>query len=402
MTRRPTLLIAVALALGALVVAALVVRPSGGDDHRAGSELVAEAGGPRLAITRTPASYRIVHRVESGPADRRVVSTDVLEVRRPFDSRLETRDGDTVEGAPVSVQTTTFGRIAAAGEAGQRSVLALPPGVAVSDLRVDAVLDAAVEAGALQPRERRRVAGRDCQVYRSAELLSAGSVLRPVGEPAPADAGGGDWADSCIDEAGLVLEEVLVAGGRTLLRRVATAVDEDVELAGDRFAVGDQTVPVGQGGGSVQRLAEGSRAPGVFWELDAPPAGWRYGGRYAVVPPQTEAFTDPLRRGDRVASVMDVLTRGPDLLVVEQGSTLGGGAPFDDRGGEQRAAGQLGRVQVLLTPFGPLVRTHLGGGAFVRVYGTVEPGELVALARRLRAVEGGELIPLDDPQARGR
>ena len=68
---------------------------------------------------------------------------------------------------------------------------------------------------------------------------------------------------------------------------------------------------------------------GEFWVLDQPPEGFTLVGRYAVVPPQPENFTDPLREGFRRAGVVDAFRSGPDLFVIERGATLRAQPPWE-------------------------------------------------------------------------
>src|SRR5439155_118106 len=56
------------------------------------------------------------------------------------------------------------------------------------------------------------------------------------------------------------------------------------------------------------------------WNLDQPPDGFTFKGRYAVTPPDTRAFQQPLDEPKRVAvEVSDVWVRGTDVLIMEQG-----------------------------------------------------------------------------------
>jgi hypothetical protein len=348
------------------------------------STSTAAASGPRLRIVRTPASWHVEYRLEEGGK----VSTDKVWVRRPFDSVLETWDGAPPGTALQVSQVATLAR-----RSSGQVTLEVPPGVPASDVRLQPVLDDALAHGVLVPLGRKTVAGRACQVYRSGQLLSA-PVLR---KPTAADHG-----ESCVDEAGLVLEEVLTADGKRLSRRVAVSVEEDpaAGVGDDRFPVRERTVDVRQGGGRVRRLVPDSRPPGEFFSLDAPPDGFTHEGRYSVVPPQPENFSDddPSGAGKRRAGVVDVWVRGVDVLVVDQGGTLGGYPPYapDDAAPTVDLGPTLGHGEVVLSALEPAVRTILPGGRYVRVAGTLPPAELAAVARRLTSGPGGELDFADD------
>jgi len=253
----------------------------------------------------------------------------------------------------------------------------VPPAVAADDVRFRAIVDDVLEAG-VERRERREVLGRPCQVYRSLTGL-LGRMTAPAAD---------DHVDSCVDESGLVLEHVEVFEGEIASRRIAVEIEEDAPLDDDLFATGEATIPVREGGGGVRRLVPGSRPPGTFWELPSPPAGFEAMGRYSVVPPQPENFGDPARIAFRRAGVADVWVRGPDVLVIDQGGTLQGAAPFEMAPDTPRIdVGALGEAEVVLTGTGAEVRVLLPGGRYVQAYGTLPVEDMVAELGRLVSVE---------------
>lgn len=313
-----------------------------------------------LALDDVVTSYRITYEVREGD-DR---STEVLTVNRPFESRIET--GDTVE-------VTTFGRSSRTTVDGEVLAVAVPPTVAPGDARVEHHLGTEV----LERGRRKTVAGRECQVFRTGQSLRLVELLP------------GDAVEVCIDASGLVLEER--DGDRV---RVATEVEIDVD---DTYAVEERTVPVLQGGGAVQRLTDDSRTPGEFWELgdDLP---LPHDGRYAVVPPQPDAFSDATLRGRRIATTTDVLTDGVDVIVVDRGGTLEGiDVIGDDDAAEIVDAGALGDGTLRRTSFGAELTVQLDGGRFVRISGTVPVDDLLAVARGMHEIAGGALVPTGDP-----
>jgi len=355
---------------------------------------------PALGITRTPSSWHIVYRLEEETGANMRVSTDKVWVRRPFDSVLETWSGPPPGNELQVRQLATFTR-----RTNGEVTLELPPTMPASDVRVLGVLDAALAHGALVRRGvQKEIAGRRCEVYRSFQLLSA-PVLRPPDER------GEEYGDSCVDEAGLVLEEVLVDGGDQLARRVAVSVEEDVALGDELFPVKARTVEVAQGGGRVRPLVPGNRPPGEFFELDGgsdaaagsvPFEGFVAQGRWSVVPPQPENFVDvqddiqaPLRQR---AAVTDVFVRGVDVVLIEQGGTRGGAPPYtpDEDAPRIDLGPVFGEGEVVLSAQEVAVRVQLPGGRYVRVAGTLTPPELAAVAKRLVSQPGGTLDFADD------
>lgn len=389
--RRPPVLAAllVAALLAAAAVAGWVLRGGDGSDLRRGS--IPDEGGSVDITERTPATYRVDYQVVGLGGDEPVVTSERLLVRRPFESRLESFDSERPpdDGRPRSVQVAALGQLISAGSSSERAVLVRPPAIGASDVRLQEVVDDAVEQGILERRERRVVGGRPCQVLRSGEPLTTGSVTAPSA---------GQHTDTCIDGAGLVLEELLVVDGEPLLRRVALDVEEGVRLDDELFATSGQTVPLERGGGSFVEVTAQSRTPGAFWEHEDGrlPAGFRRHGRYAVVVAQPEDPNDPRDEERRLTYVSDVLVDGVDAVFVDQGSRVDGSRPIEvPDSAPEVDLGDLGRGRVLLGANGSAVVAHLEGGRFVRVSGTLDVDRLVDVARSLRQVSGGRLTVVE-------
>jgi hypothetical protein len=377
---------AVALAvLAVLAVGGLLLARNGdgeaAGDLRAGSELGDADPAGFLDPEPVPDSYRIDYRVEGHGGDEPVVTSDRLWVRRPWDSRLEVYAGDRPEGRPDAVQVASFGGFRAQGADEAEVVVASPPGPAASDVRIAGALERALEDGRVELRERRRVLGRTCQVVRSATALATGDLRLPTGPD--------DHADTCVDARGLVLEEVLVSEGDVLLRRIATEVEIEPDLDDVSFEVGEPTLEVDEGGGFVAETEPGSRVPGRFFEPQDPDGFGRH-GRFAVVPPQAENFTEVDRLPQRLTYVSDVWVDGPDVVVLDQGGTVGNVDAFPALQGVDVDVAP-GRGVLTYGAGGPAVIVDLGEGRFLRARGTVAPDLLIELLDGLEEVEGGEL-----------
>ncbi len=344
-----------------------------------------------VAIERTPATYRVVYRLEEFTGTKAALSTDKVWVRRPFESRLETWKGAPPGTTKVSTQIGAFAIRRNQSEGADPVVIGVPPSAAPSDIRLLPVLQQAIAAGSLERREVRRVLGRPCQVYRSGQLLSASSFV-------PATTA--EYADSCVDAAGLVLEEVLVVKGEILSRRIAAEIEEDPALPGELFVTDKRTLEVADGGGLVRRMGEGL-PPGEFLVFDPAtiPAGFERLGRFNVIPSQPENFTDPTREGSRETSFADVFVRGADFLVIDQGGTLQGVDPFlVDPGSPTVDVAPFGPGEVRLSALGLEIRIKRPGGRFLRLRGTLTTDELASVGRRLMATEGtGPLEFLEEP-----
>lgn len=318
-----------------------------------------------LAIRAVPATYRIVYRVESG----KEVSTRIVEARRPFDLRTENRAGPPPGGDLRSISVATFNKLETKSADSEPILIAIAPGVAPGDLRPEGGLAAAIASGQLEFRQRRTVLGRRCEVYRDTSHV-----------------------DRCIDGAGLLLEQR--SAGQHLL---AVTVDANPTLGDDRFAVEGTPLTIQQGGGSVRPVDPSSLPPGSWWVLPNPPAGFTARGRFAVVPPnQSEGFSDPSKRDALIAGFADVYVRGRDVLVVDQGSTLGGVPPFKtDDAGTPADVGPAGKGELVATIGGAQLRINLGHGHYLRLIGSLPPDELRVAATQLVKQDGSALRYLD-------
>lgn len=350
---------------------------------------VIDRTGP-LVIDDRPDRYRIVYQVDDYAGADHIVSTDVVHVDRPFSSVAERRSGPPPGDGVVSEQITTFGRLSVPGGGGTQPATAIsPPTLAGADLRFAASLAAAVDAGLVRAREWRQVGERDCRVHRTGGPAVTGDLV-------PHDPDDAEYADICVDEAGLLLEELWVVDGRAMRRKLAVEVEPGAALPDDALEHVGTPASVNDGGGSVRELTTDSRPPGTSWEPTWVPEGFELRGRYAVVPPQPEL--GPQEGGRRQAGVVDVWTRGIDVIILDQGSTVGGTPVFaPDPDAPKVDAGQLGTAEVHLSFRLNEVRAILDRGHWVRVLGTISTDDLAELARRLERVEhtAGSLSYLD-------
>ena len=352
---------------------------------RVSSEPAQDLSG-ELRVEPASATTRLVYLVRSpGNAD----ISEQIWVKRPFQSRLESYAGP--RPGPVTTETETGLRHNAnrSGEAAP-VVITRPPGLAGADLRVDPVLGDAIAAGLLERREWRRVLDRPCQVFRAGASVSSGELRRPTPD--------GEYADICIDQRGHVLEDWWIGeDGRPIQQRLAIDIEDGVPIADDFFRLPTTpTVAADQGAGSVKAISADSKPPEAeFYVLDSPPPGFVHQGRFTVVPAQA-GLLDPAQRTSIMASVADVFVRGPDFLIVDQGGTLGGKPAFEYGEDTKKAdLGPLGQGEERLAFSGNEVRVILPTGRHVRVHGTLPIGDLVAIARALRATPGGTLTFLE-------
>ena len=386
----PTIVLFVALPLALALWSAFGSSTSDGPPElsRAGSSSLGMSPAP-VAIADEPASYAITYESERYTPAGIQRSMDRVEVRRPFDSRIESfRDGRL-----ISVRASRFGNLVISTGAGPRS-LVTPPSPATGDLRLADVLADAVADGHLLLRERRRVLGEVCQVYRSGTSISAGALV-PVGSKVD------EYADFCVDAAGLVLEEVWMKDGRPLQRRIATSRRLGVTLADDRFGIeGEQPLPYQEGNGYLRPLVPTSGFEGTIYRLTDPLEGFTYRGRDLVQPPRLNPFQDPLEAQERPreqVSIVDTWQRGADLLVFSQTIAADISAvPEGDLTAEVLDLGDIGVAATILDLRSNEVRIELPEARFLRIAGTLPRDRLIEIANSLRAEEGTGLQFLDE------
>jgi hypothetical protein len=375
-TRRKRAGIAAGVAIASAAGALLAVNLAGGHDGGAKAALALPRAGT------VPVAYHITYRVTTGS----VVNIEDLWVHRPFEAEDRMVAAQAPQSQPLSSIVERLGRqLVRAG--GQPGVMEPPPSPPAFDVRLDAVAPDAIRAGSLVVKGNDAVAGRACRDFRTAQSL-AGNTL--AAKPTAAN-----HVDSCIDHEGLVLRERRTVDGKLVQTREATAVTIGAD-ASHTFSTAGMHIPVKQGGGAVVTISDTSRPPGtVFWELPQAPAGFTHLGRFAVVPPQAPAAPGQSNAAT-VTAVDDVYVRNADVVIIEQGQTLGAAQLKPPVGGREVDLGPVGRGSLELSAIASTVTVLTKKSAFVRVSGTLPPDQLVAIARALRQQPAGTIVTVPD------
>jgi hypothetical protein len=387
----PTLLLLVVVPIGIAVASALSNSRDSGTPklRRDGSKEVSadDAAGPLGFAKSAPESYQLTYHIERYDPDRVQESTEVFDVRRPFDSRIVT----TIDGKEVGRRVSRFGALILGTGVGPKS-LAAPPAPASGDLHLESTLPDAVDHGWAELRERRKVAGTTCQVYRVGSTVASGELV-PNGTKA------GESADVCVDRDGLLLEEVWRKGGKPLQRRVAVKRRLGVKLTDADFQVpGEVPLSIDDGNGFVKRVDPASSWEGTVYRLPEPPAGFTYLGRVVVQPPKLNPFQSPLDEGPKTeqVSMVDTWSRGPDLIVFSQTIAAAVSAiPNDAKTARPIDLGPFGNAATVLDLRSSEVRIELPEDRFIRLAGSLPLAQLVDIAHGMRAEDGTGLKFLD-------
>lgn len=339
---------------------------------------------PPLSHADDLRSYRVVYRVEAFGPTGVIVDTEQREARRPFEARAETRVGEPPGDEIATLSIWSFG-VAEIGAIDQeRGTLLGEPVVPNGEIAVTADLADALDAGVLDYlRQHQRVAGRICHRYRT------GAPVDVVLLSAPTDT---DFADLCVDAAGIVLSESWVVDGRLFRRRTAVDVDAGVALADDRFAHLGVPPRFAEGGGLVGEVTPDSQFPDRdHWALPEPPPGFEVRGRFSFTPATGATGSVPLPGGTPgvVTGLSDVYEAGPEAVVVVNGGTSDDTDALGDLAELERVdLGQLGDGHVRRRVRGAEILVKLARGRFVKVHGTLPADALAAIARSLVRLDG--------------
>jgi hypothetical protein len=255
------------------------------------------------------------------------------------------------------------------------------PAAALGDLRFDGAIDDLVEAGIFEVRERRQVLGRECQVYRTGNLVESPPLAVPSATT---------YADVCIDAAGLVLEEVALVDGVAETYEIATVVEVDAPVDEQRFVIEGEPLTLDEGGNQLISLDPAVAPVDGYWVPATPPVGATHVARHTLRTPVPEdqaatgtsttvGPTDP--SGRYTDTYVDVYATGSTFVVVHQG-IVAAATTRDTTLGKDVDAGALGPARVV---FGATGSTLVASNDtwFVEVTGPLPATELAAIAATL-------------------
>ncbi len=385
----------VVLAVGASTF--LVIRSrSGGSSEVTLTSPEVSVGDSVVTIDAPPSTYTLTYKIDTYGAEGQTTNTEDFVIRRPFDGAVTSK-----VGAPPGTEEqwhalSNFGLYSdtTAGTTDKSGTQSAPttqvqkalPQSALGDFRLDATLDDLVTSGTFVRAETREVLGRTCQVYRT------GQPLESFATKAPTDT---DYTDACIDNAGLMLEEVSVQSGSLAERIIATAVDvQPTTITDASFAITGDPTPLASGGTELNPIdATTVPVPGYF-VLDAPPDGYTFQGRYqlrhaANPASSTDATTTTTVAGQAptiVDSYVDVYVAGDKTIVITQGPTTGE-PDSQTTGGIAGQIGALGSTEAVAGLTGSTLVAHPASpaGWYVHVSGTVPLATVQQVAEALHA-----------------
>ena len=325
---------------------------------------------PEQTVTNVPVSYRISYQIETKAGGQLLVEN--VTVRRPFDMRYRIADEGGLETPLYDLLVTKSSRTERTSgrpdSAERATPVLLPYGT-----RLDATLRDLLDNGFFTRRERRRLIGLECTVYRTGASIEGGEVTK---------ASKARHADICFTDDGLVLEEVAVSNGKLELRVSATDLQREPSLTDADFPVITDAAALASGGVVVVDLDTAAVPTNPFWRWATPPNGWALVSRQQV----EVAKLDQEATGPAItkASWVDVYTRGNDSVIVRQGGLGDEPSAVDTTNAIDAKVGELGDAKLVIGTIGTkLVVTNINS-RFVQLFGTVSASELTTLASSLK------------------
>jgi hypothetical protein len=298
-----------AVVLVGAVVAAVVFWPEDEPTIELTAPVVARNREP-ITIKTDTTSYQVNYEVqviaETGEVD---FHYEKLSVRRPFDAHISFFAGRTDADAEEFESIVNLGLSSESTSGGEPEVRQSLPAAGRADVRLDVTLRDLVEGGSFIAREQRQVLGRPCTVYRTGRTVESNVAAKPTDN---------DYVDVCIDEAGLMLEEMSVNNEKVSLRVIATDITVAPEFGADEFTISQTPLGIADGAPVLTEIDKTVSPNANLLALPTPPEGFEHKARYLLreAPPAEAAATGVAPTKD---SYVDVYVNGTRSLIIHQG-----------------------------------------------------------------------------------
>jgi hypothetical protein len=329
---------------------------------------------PPLSITNAVTSYNLTYQIQvisdTGAVEHHL---EKLSVRRPFDDHVIFYAGETVSDTTEFEITDNLGLSATSSAGGAPQVQQGLPTAGKTDVRLDVTLDDLVKSEYFTAREQRRVADRNCTVFRTGRTVESNTVAKATDT---------DYVDVCVDESGLMLEEMAVNSGKVSLRVIATEIELEPTFADDTFTINLPPLGTADGAPVLEEIDKDTSPNANLLRLATLPAGFEHKARYMLrEAPAAEAA------GAGVAptkdTYVDVYVNGTKTVVVHQGPTANE-PQIDTAEAQTIDIGLLGEAKLLLGVSGNNVVANPTGMWFIHLNATLPMVDIQALASQLR------------------
>lgn len=302
---------------------------------------------------QTRSGFRVVYRIEDHSGSTPRVTTETVEVDRPYRSRRTVRDGDTLSGGSIVTETGVY---TVAADGGVQLVAEVLPAEAGSDLRLATSLAWAAGRALVQRDGSGSVLGRACTWWVSRSPLDTATL-----NPATTD----EITRNCVDDSGLLLEDEWRIGNELKRRRRATEVGTAPDLSGAAVFAGATPKPLP----AALRITVVEPAAPSTW-LVAPPGLRADRTARATEFDPTVTPPEPMR-----VTARTVFTSATDVVLLDEIRSFSGPPRLGD--GTAVSLGLAGRGVGRATPAG-LVIELVRGDRLYRVRGSVAAELLVA------------------------
>jgi hypothetical protein len=285
----------------------------------------------------------VVYRVEDSAGPETRTLTSVVAVRRPYEARLESREGPPPEGKVLSATVTNRNyQFALSADDKEDYGFEVSPATAPQTYSVPA-LRAGVAAGVAAEAGEEVVLGERC--IRFVYLQGGTEPLAPGTDE--------QRTESCVTADGILLREAVTLGGRRVRLAEAVTVERSPAFPSETFLAGRK--PARGGAFGAQQIVSVGKAPkDVKLLLSAIPPGFSLDRRVTVR--RAAGPESPPRLFYNEAFV-----RGPVLVVTEQFLQQGVGPPWPAGEGSPQDLGE-GRTGRLVVHAGSVeVRLEVDG-----------------------------------------
>jgi hypothetical protein len=333
---RPAILIA-AIMLTVLSSAAILVALA----WRYGGQSDSGGDAPGPPSVRPAQAFTVLYRVEdsAGPLPR--TETDYLAVRRPFDVRLEHRDGPPPGGVVLAGTIVTRQSEITLGGPGDGFTRPHAPQLS-PEVVSEPALRTAARAGVAEQLGGSSVLGQRCTRF-AYRALGSEPLALPNAEVR---------VQACVTDDDILLREVIELGGRAVRVSQAVLLDRSPSFGPSAFATAHPSAPAPDALGD--QVTEGS-PQGMATPIHALlPPGFRP-ERQASVARSLGPDTPPaLYYAQRFVSAQEE-------IVVEQPLITEEGSPWTDRGGQKLDLHNGEPASILYHPGYVEVQTRRGG-----------------------------------------
>jgi hypothetical protein len=214
-------LIGIALVVGAILLVLVATFGVLASRSRGGENTVVVPPEPSV----TPAqAFTVLYKVEDSAGPDVKEQTDYLAVKRPFNVRLEHRDGPPPGGAVLTGSIVTHDDTVTLGGTGDGFTTPRAPSV-LPGLVSQPALEAAVDAGKATRRGISTVLGQSCTNYVYDQFGS-----EPIGS-----ADNQAKVTSCVTNDDIMLKEVIVFAGKTVRTSEAVKLDRSPTFSADAW-----------------------------------------------------------------------------------------------------------------------------------------------------------------------